>query len=244
MTLATRIFHPAPIEANQLLTLSESAAGHVARVLRMKPGEMLHLFDGHGGFYEAEVTDVAKRNVQVKTGLRQDTECEPPLQVHIGQGVSRGEKMDFTIQKAVELGVNEITPLLTERCGVKLQSERWVKKHQHWQQVAISACEQCGRNRIPTIHPPKPLSEWLQEPSDELKLNLHPTANHGINGLEQPDNGIRLVIGPEGGLSDTEISLASQHGFQSILLGPRVLRTETAALTALSALQVRFGDLG
>lgn len=240
----TRIFHPEPLAKLSRVQLSENAAGHVARVLRMRVGEAIHLFDGTGGYHVAELSEVSKRSVTVELKEHIEVDCESQLKVHIGQGVSRGDKMDFTIQKAVELGVAEITPLLTERCGVKLQGDRWQKKHAHWQQVAISACEQCGRNRVPTIHPPKPLAEWLAEPSEELKLNLHPTAKHGVNELEPPMQGVRLVIGPEGGLSDLEIAQASQHGFNSILLGPRILRTETAALTALSVLQARFGDLG
>ena len=242
--MTTRIYHPERLSAQQTISLTDSAAGHVARVLRMTIGDSLHLFDGHGGYYPAAIIDISKRSVDVHLGSHHNEDCESPLSVHIGQGVSRGDKMDFTIQKAVELGVTELTPLMTERCGVKLQADRWQKKLEHWQQVAISACEQCGRNRVPVIHPPVQLASWLAEPCAALKLNLHPTAEQGINGLPQPEHGIRLLIGPEGGLSDAEITQANQHGFQSILLGPRVLRTETAALTALTALQVRFGDLG
>lgn len=216
----------------------------MARVLRMRSGEQIHLFDGSGGYYSAILTDVAKRTVHVQLGDHVQTHNESPLKVHIGQGISRGDKMDFTIQKAVELGVSAITPLFTERCGVKLHADRWQKKLAHWQQVAISACEQSGRNIVPEIHKPAALENWVSQPSDELKLNLHPSAKFGISGLEQPTHGVRLVIGPEGGLSDSEIELSKQHGFQSVLLGPRVLRTETAALTALTALQVKFGDLG
>ena len=242
--MATRIFHPQTLSANSTTQLTDSAAGHVSRVLRMNTGDTLHLFDGNGGYFEAIIAEISKKSVSVNVGDFIANCTESPLRVHIGQGISRGEKMDFTIQKATELGVCEITPLITERCGVKLQEDRWQKKLDHWQQVAISACEQCGRNIVPQIHPPISLQNWLTQATNELKLNLHPSAKHGINGLAAPQNGVRLLIGSEGGLSDNEIQQAAQNGFESILLGKRVLRTETAALTALAALQTRFGDLG
>ncbi|GGA72028.1 ribosomal RNA small subunit methyltransferase E [Neiella marina] len=243
--MTTRIFHPQPLQQQSQVQLSDSAAGHVARVLRMRVGDTIELFDGSGLAYPATLATVEKRKVLADIGSALQHSVESPLKVHIGQGVSRGDKMDFTIQKAVELGVDKITPLLTERCGVKLQAERWQKKVLHWQQVAISACEQCGRNSVPHIDQPVSLADWLTEETEQLKLNLHPAARHGINGIESvPAVGVRLLIGPEGGLSEQEIIAAREHGYQSILLGPRVLRTETAALTALTALQTRFGDLG
>jgi 16S rRNA (uracil1498-N3)-methyltransferase len=169
---------------------------------------------------------------------------ESPLNLHLGQVISRGEKMEFTIQKSIELGVNTITPLFSERCGVKLDGERLEKKLQQWQKIAIAACEQCGRNRIPEIRPAMQLEAWCNEQDDSLKLNLHPRASHSINTLPLPVSHVRLLIGPEGGLSAEEIAMTSGYGFTDILLGPRVLRTETTALTAITALQVRFGDLG
>jgi 16S rRNA (uracil1498-N3)-methyltransferase len=158
--------------------------------------------------------------------------------------ISRGEKMEFTIQKSIELGVNIITPLFSERCGVSLDAERLAKKRLQWQKIAIAACEQCGRNRIPEIREAMPLAHWCTEPDDSLKLNLHPRAKQSINTLPLPVTRVRLLIGPEGGLSHEEIIMATSYGFTDILLGPRVLRTETTALTAITALQVRFGDLG
>lgn len=160
------------------------------------------------------------------------------------QVVSRGDKMEFTIQKSVELGVNTITPLLSERCGVKLDAKRFEKKLQQWQKIAISACEQCGRNKVPVIRPIMQLEDWCEEEYEGLKLNLHPRAPYSINSLPEPVQKVKLLIGPEGGLSDGEIEMASEKNFEQTLLGPRVLRTETAALTAITALQVRFGDLG
>ncbi|MFC4170447.1 16S rRNA (uracil(1498)-N(3))-methyltransferase, partial [Teichococcus aestuarii] len=169
---------------------------------------------------------------------------ESPLFLHLGQVMSRGEKMEFTIQKSIELGVNVITPLFSERCGVKLDAERLNKKLQQWQKIAIGACEQCGRNQIPEIRPVMNLETWCQEQDDALKINLHPRASASINTLPLPVERVRLLIGPEGGLSAEEIAMTARYQFTDILLGPRVLRTETTALTAITALQVRFGDLG
>ncbi len=238
-----RIFHPSPITAHSSVQLCDSAAGHVARVLRLQAGDPIELFDGRGGAYRAELSSVDKRVVSAAILEHIDTECESPLPIHLGQAVSRGDKMDFTIQKSVELGVTEITPLLSERCGVKLDAKRWAKKLEHWQQVAISACEQCGRNRIPLLHPPLSLSEWLAQPHTQLALTLHPRQATPLASLTDiPADGVRLLVGPEGGLTDEEISAALASGFRTTLLGPRILRTETAALAAIAALQVRFGD--
>lgn len=173
-----------------------------------------------------------------------EEDSESPLHLHLGQVMSRGEKMEFTIQKSIELGVSVITPLISERCGVRLDAERMAKKQQQWQKIAIAACEQCGRNRIPQIRPIMTLEAWCAEPDDGLRLNLHPRASASINTLPLPQHRIRLLIGPEGGLSADEIAMTANHRFTDILLGPRVLRTETTALTAITALQVRFGDLG
>ncbi len=159
-------------------------------------------------------------------------------------GMSRGDKMEFTIQKSIELGVSLITPLFSERCGVKLDAERLNKKIQQWQKIAIAACEQCGRNQVPEIRPAMDVEAWCAEQDDALKINLHPRASASINTLPLPVERVRLLIGPEGGLSADEIAMTARYQFTDILLGPRVLRTETTALTAITALQVRFGDLG
>ncbi len=151
--------------------------------------------------------------------------------------------MDFTLQKSVELGVNTITPLFTERCGVKLNAERLEKKRQQWQKIVVSACEQSGRASVPIVAEPMLLADWLKQETSALKINLHPKAEHSIMTLPVENTRVRLLVGPEGGLSDEEISLAGQHNFQDVLLGPRILRTETAALTAITALQCRYGDL-
>lgn len=239
-----RIFQPGTFAAGQALALSEDGANHVGRVLRMQPGQTLLLFNGEGGECPATITEAGKRQVMVQLDEPTDNSVESPLHLHLGQVISRGDKMEFTIQKAVELGVAEITPLWSERCGVKLTGDRLDKKLHQWQKIAISACEQCGRNMVPRVHPVQKLSDWLAEPFEGLRLNLHPRAQYSINTLPAPAERLQLLIGPEGGLSAEEIDTARQHQFTDILLGPRVLRTETAALTAITALQVRFGDLG
>ena len=240
----TRIFQPYTINQNSLITLDDNAFNHLIRVLRMKTGESITLFDGSNQITPAVIHEVNKKTVIVKTANSVLDNRESPLNIHLGQVISRGDKMEFTIQKSVELGVNTITPLLSERCGVKLDQERLEKKVQQWQKIVISACEQCGRNIIPSINPVMKLENWCANLTDSLKLNLHPKAEQGINQLPCDNNNISLLIGPEGGLSNEEISMTHQYQFTDILLGPRVLRTETAALTAITALQVRFGDLG
>lgn len=239
----SRIFHSQPLSVNDVIQLEPEASNHVGRVLRMQVSQQIVLFNGDGHDYLAEITEVTKKHVCVNLLSKQKVENESPLAVHLAQGVSRGDKMDFTIQKSVELGVTEITPIFTERCGVKLQGDRLQKKHQQWQKIAIAACEQSGRAFVPTVHMPITINEFLRQQSEQLKLNLHPRASTTVKGLKIPQAGVRFIIGPEGGLNDNEIEQAVEAGYQEILLGPRVLRTETAALTLLSALQLQFGDL-
>ncbi|MCW8335736.1 16S rRNA (uracil(1498)-N(3))-methyltransferase [Vibrio paucivorans] len=239
-----RIYHPETIHQLGTLALSDDAAGHIGRVLRMKEGQDVLLFDGSGAEFPATISSVGKKNVDVNITERIERSSESPLDLHLGQVVSRGDKMEFTIQKSVELGVNTITPLISERCGVKLDQKRFEKKLAQWQKIAISACEQCGRNTVPVIRPIMQLKQWCAEQTDALKLNLHPRAKYSINTLPTPIEKVRLLIGPEGGLSEQEIDMTQDYQFEETLLGPRVLRTETAALTAITALQVRFGDLG
>lgn len=239
-----RIYHPENLENKNACQLSEDAANHVGRVLRMQAGEHIELFDGTNHIYSAVITNASKKAVEVEIQARKFDNRESPLSIHLGQVISRGDRMEFTIQKSVELGVNVITPLWSERCGVKLDGDRLDKKIQQWQKIAIAACEQCGRNIIPEIRPMMKLQDWCAENDGALKLNLHPRAKYSIKTLpEIPTAGVRLLIGSEGGLSPQEISQTETQGFTEILLGKRVLRTETAALTAITALQVCFGDL-
>ena len=239
-----RIYHPGTLTPGLVTELTDDGANHVARVLRMKTGYSLILFNGTNRIFNAEITDISKKSVSVRVTDEQDDNRESPLSIHLGQVMSRGEKMEFTIQKSIELGVSLITPLFSERCGVKLDAERLHKKIQQWQKIAIAACEQSGRNVVPEIRPAMQLEAWCAEQDEGLKLNLHPRASASINTLPLPVERIRLLIGPEGGLSAEEIAMTARYQFTDILLGPRVLRTETTALTAITALQVRFGDLG
>lgn len=239
-----RIYQAGSLDLASSVMLDAEAAGHVGRVLRMGPGEQLELFNGDGHNYVAEIVSASKKNVEVKVLTKTVNDNESPLHLHLGQVISRGDRMDFTIQKSVELGVNTITPLFSERCGVKLAGERLEKKIQQWQKIVISACEQSGRSVVPIVRPAMALADWSHESSTAIKLNLHPRASHGIKGLALNTTRVRLLIGPEGGLSEQEIAMTEQDNFTDVLLGPRVLRTETAALTAISALQLNFGDLG
>lgn len=239
-----RIYHPELITEGHQIALSEEAANHVGRVLRMGAGQAIQLFDGSNQVFDAEIIQADKKSVRVNVLSAETDNRESPLHIHLGQVMSRGEKMEFTIQKSIELGVSLITPLFSERCGVKLDAERLNKKRQQWQKIAIAACEQSGRNVIPEIRPAMDLEAWCAEEESGLKLNLHPRACASINTLPLPVERVRLLIGPEGGLSADEIAMTARYAFTDILLGPRVLRTETTALTAITALQVRFGDLG
>lgn len=237
-----RFYEPQPLTENSSISLSDDAVQHI-RVLRLSVGTEVILFNGEGGQYLANLTDVQKRSCSAQITSFQETDNESPLHLHLGQVISRGDRMEFVVQKAVELGVNEITPLISERCGVKLNAERMAKKQQQWQKIAIAACEQSGRNIVPVIHQTQSLQTWCEEQIDCCKLTLHPRAKHSINTLDEKIKHVRLLIGPEGGFSDEEIALTETLNFTETLLGPRVLRTETAALTAITALQCRFGDL-
>lgn len=237
-----RIYTPQPLAINQLMPLDDDAANHVGRVLRMQPEQQLQLFNGDGNNYAATLTEVSKKQVIVTINQVAANPVESPLHIHLGQAISRGDRMDFAIQKAVELGVSDITPLFTERCGVKLDGERLAKRTGQWQKIVVSACEQSGRSVIPKVHPAISLEQWLHQPTNSLQLTLDPRASATIKTLT-PSQHIRLVIGPEGGFTDAEVAATGQAGFTGIQLGPRVLRTETAALSAISALQLQFGDL-
>ncbi|GAB3011105.1 16S rRNA (uracil(1498)-N(3))-methyltransferase [Bowmanella dokdonensis] len=239
-----RFFHSQILIVDHEVQLEPDAANHAGNVLRLKEEHPVVLFNGDGNEYPATLCKVDKRQVWARVDAKLGISCESPLSIHLGQGVSKGDRMDFVLQKSVELGVTEITPLLTERCMVKLNPDRWQKKHEQWLKIIVGACEQCGRNTLPVLHPVANLADWTRQSTNALRLTLDPRAEKRIAELDKPaGRGIRLLIGPEGGLSEQELYQAGEHGFQSVLLGPRVLRTETAALTAIASLQSRFGDL-
>ncbi len=238
-----RIFHPDTLWVDQEVELHNDASNHLANVLRLKPGHPVVLFNGDNNEYSAQLIDVSKRHVNALVEAKLAISSESPLSIHLGQGVSRGDKMEFVIQKAVELGVTEITPILSERCGVKLNQQRWQKKHQQWLKIASGACEQCGRNALPVINQPTPLTDWISQSTQQLRITLHPKAESSFKHIKVPAHGVKLLIGPEGGLTESEVYATEQSGFQPVKLGPRVLRTETAALASITALQAIFGDL-
>lgn len=244
----TRIYQNSKFTLHDILKLSDDAFGHIVRVLRLVEGDSIALFNGTEAVqYAAKLVEVKKKHASVEILSQTLIDNESPVNIHLGQGISRGDRMDFTLQKSVELGVNKITPLFTERCGVKLSADRLAKKHEQWQKIVISACEQSGRCIVPEVAQPMHLQAWLAQETKALKLNLHPKAQHSIMTLplltSEKEKRVRLLIGSEGGLNDDEINQANKADFQDVLLGPRVLRTETAALTAITALQCRFGDL-
>jgi 16S rRNA (uracil1498-N3)-methyltransferase len=237
-----RIYTAQTLAADAVVMLEPEPARHVARVLRLVAGDPLVLFDGNGGEFPANITAVDKKRVQVLTGAHRPTECESPLSIHLGIALSRGERMDWIVQKSTELGVASLTPLTTEHTGVKLVGDRAEKRILHWRQIAISACEQCGRNRPPAIKPMTALTDWLATTDAQCKFVLHHRAQN-IHQIESSPVDIALLIGPEGGLSDSEIEAAERADFTSLRLGPRVLRTETAPLAAIAILQARWGDM-
>jgi 16S rRNA (uracil1498-N3)-methyltransferase len=240
---APRLYVPLPLAAGAQLELPEGAGHHAARVLRLRAGDPVALFNGQGGEYAARILAIGKHDVTVALERHDPVERESSLPVTLVQAVSSGERMDITIQKAVELGVSRIVPVESERCVVRLKGERAAKRVAHWQQVTISACEQCGRNRIPEVRMISPLDVWLAaEKNDALRWMLLPGADTALRDLPRPQKPIELLVGPEGGLTDAEVEAARRAGYQPVRLGPRVLRTETAALALLAALQALWGD--
>ncbi|MCW8091752.1 16S rRNA (uracil(1498)-N(3))-methyltransferase [Alteromonas sp. ASW11-130] len=237
-----RIFHPQPIVIDTEFELTAEATHHIANVLRLKPGHPIVLFNGDGNEYSAELISVAKRQVIVEADACLSLSKESPLYLHLGQGISKGDRMEMVLQKAVELGVTEITPLITERCTVKLDEKRWEKKQQQWHKIIYGACEQSGRNTLPKLNAPTGLSQWLAKSTKAQRVTLSPTARDPITKLAYHSHGYQLLIGPEGGLSENEVHQAQESGYLTVSMGPRVLRTETAALTSLSILQALHGD--
>ncbi|MEQ1667302.1 MAG: 16S rRNA (uracil(1498)-N(3))-methyltransferase [Sulfuriferula sp.] len=239
----SRFYFPDAIQLKQNYHLPDAAAHHAARVLRLSVGDAITLFDGTGSEYTATITFIDKRNVSIHIEACHAISCESPLHTTLVQGISSGDRMDYTLQKAVELGVTHIQPVGCARSVVKLNDERANKRRLHWQNLVIAACEQCGRNIVPQVAPIVSLQTWLNTPStSQLRLLFDPDADHTLHTLPRPSTPIALLAGPEGGFTQDEYlaALAAEH--TAIRLGPRVLRTETAALAALSAMQTLWGD--
>jgi 16S rRNA (uracil1498-N3)-methyltransferase len=241
-----RIYTDQPLHPGSEVLLPEQAGEHVARVLRMDRGHPLILFNGDGRECDAKLASLAKRTVTAQVLTVRDANREAPLQLTLAQGVARGEKMDWILQKATELGAARIVPLVTERTEVKLDEERAERRLAHWQSVIAGACEQSGRNVLPVIEPPQRLDRWLGglgEVHAAVRLALLPEGDTALRNLPALENGALLVVGPEGGLSEHDITMLTHAGFLGLRLGPRVLRTETAGIAALAALQALYGDL-
>lgn len=241
MSSAPRIYFPQPLTTGVTLALDEDNAAHLVRVLRMVDGDAVRIFNGSGVEFLATLTNVQKKSADITLGECLRDEPISALKLHLGQVVSKGDRMDFTIQKATELGITDITPLWSERCEVRLKGERLDKKIEHWQSVAIAACQQSGRTRVPVIHEPQYFADWAKNCDADIGLLLHPHQQKPLSDYQTPQS-IALLVGPEGGFSDAEVEMALASGFAGLTLGPRILRTETAALAALSVLQFQFGD--
>lgn len=240
---APRFYCNAKLGPGVQLDLPDNAAHHAIRVLRLKAGDEAVLFNGDGTDYRVEFLRVSKEGVTAKITDWSAIDRESPLQATLAQAISSGDRMDFTLQKSVELGVGAIQPLSAERSVVKLHGERAEKRREHWQNVVISACEQSGRATVPLVAAPVPMLNWLGEmPDFKLKLMLSPAAELTLHDLPRPDGAICLLVGCEGGFAPPEVKAAESTGFMPIRLGTRVLRTETAALAALSAMQTLWGD--
>jgi 16S rRNA (uracil1498-N3)-methyltransferase len=241
-----RIYTDQPLHPGNEVLLPEQAGEHVARVLRMDRGHPLILFNGDGSECDARLASLGKRAVTAQVLAIRSAVRESPLQLTLAQGVARGEKMDWILQKATELGVARIVPLVTERTEVKLDEERAERRLAHWNSVIAGACEQSGRNVLPQLEPPQRLDRWLGalgETHVALRLALLPEGDTALRTLPAMDAGALLVVGPEGGLSEHDIAMLTHAGFLGLRLGPRILRTETAGVAALAALQALYGDL-
>jgi 16S rRNA (uracil1498-N3)-methyltransferase len=240
-----RIHVEAGLAAGTEIDLPAQAAAHVSRVLRLRVGDPVSLFNGDGNDYTAELIGVGARETRVRVLGALTNGTESPLRIVLAQALARGEKMDWIVQKATELGVTEVVPLVTARSEVKLDESRARKRLEHWQAVTVGACEQSGRARVPVIAPVQPLQSWLQslEPNrPTTRLALLPEAELAPRNLDAPARDIVLAVGPEGGFDEADVSLLRGAGFRGLVLGPRVLRTETAGVAAIAALQALFGD--
>lgn len=240
-----RIYQNKTWRVGDTVELDDWAIQHSVTALRLRPGFTLTIFNGQEeGEFQAELVALGKRRYAAKILEFLPKQNESPLSTHLGQSISRGDRMDFALQKAVELGVTEITPLFTEHCSLKLSEEQLENRFRHWQNILISACEQSDRCKMPILHPSRSLSEWLALQKSDVRIVFEPDASTTINGLPDKASHVSFLVGPEGGFSQKEISLAEQSHFKVIRMGPRIVRTETAAIIALSLIQTKWGDLG
>jgi len=240
----SRLFSPIQLRANAELSFGSEQARYVGRVLRLRPGDALTVFDGSGGEYPATIDTITKQELNLSVGEHISRSAESPLRIRLVQGISRGERMDIVVQKATELGVQRISPVITDFSVVKLEPDRAVKRRVHWQKIAQSACEQCRRNIVPAIDAPQSLLDWFGDNagSHSLQLILREDARDSMPAIDMPGSDLTILIGPEGGFSEAEYERAIVAGLRAARLGPRIMRTETAALAAISIAQTTWGD--
>ena len=242
--MKTRLFVSGDLINGAEILIEGDRARYLGRVLRLRVGDEVVVFNGAGPEWAASIAAMTKTTATLEVGESTDAATESPLKIHLVQGISRGERMDYVVQKATELGVKRITPVFTEYGVVKLDEKRAAKRRDHWEGVAASACEQCGRTRLPLIDAPLPLKSWFgMKPADaDVDLVLAPGAGTPLATVPAPGTKVCILIGPEGGFSQVEYEDADVSGFQAVSLGPRILRTETAAAAALAVMQASWGD--
>lgn len=238
----TRIYQSASLSSDREIELDATASQHLIKVLRLREGAAVVVFDGLGNSFEGTLVTANVKSAVIKLHQQINQQTESPLQLHVGLGISKGERMDYAIQKLVETGVHSVTPLITERTVVKLDRKREKSRRQHWQGVIISACEQCGRNVLPELHDVCDFSEWATEIKAERKLVFDASGDTNLKTLQPIPQSVAVLVGPEGGLSNQEVEYASRQNFINVKLGPRILRTETAAVAISAALQTLWGD--
>lgn len=238
----TRSFLDVPLVIGQRFALPEATSNHLVRVLRLDVGATCVLFNGDGHDYSARIASVQKRGAEVEIIDAIEVHNESPLRITLAQGVARGEKMDLILQKATELGVTTIAPVVTDRTEVKLDAERSGKRMQHWRGVIASACEQCGRARLPEIIEPQLLDRFAANDQNARRFVLDPTAGISLPQVGMIDHSLTIAIGPEGGFSERDLAILNVAGYEGLRLGPRILRTETAGLAAIAALNALYGD--
>jgi 16S rRNA (uracil1498-N3)-methyltransferase len=249
-----RLYCPTPLHATDIIDLPPAQAHHASRVLRLREGDSVTLFNGEGGEFEARLGRIESRSVSAEVGAHHAVERESPLKVTLLQGLAGAERMDYVIQKAVEMGVSAIAPVTMARSVPRLDDDRASKRAEHWRSVIAASCEQCGRNRLPLLHPLRDFDAALGSPDSvdtgphpataaaALSLVLSPGEGSSLTAFDRPSGAIRLLIGPEGGLAPEELTAAQRAGYRSVRLGPRVLRTETAGVAVLAAMNALWGD--
>jgi 16S rRNA (uracil1498-N3)-methyltransferase len=238
-----RLFIDMPLTTGEVINLPRDKAHHISHVLRMRIGDAIKLINDSGDEYQSKIIEISKKSAQIEIGESIQITNESPLIINLCLAVARGQHMDFSIQKAVELGVKNIIPVISEFSNVKIQDDRVSNKLAHWQNIIISATEQCGRSYLTQIQKPVPLAEWLSVEASKIRLILHPESQQPMPNINLSDDELTLMIGPEGGFSDAEVEHAQENGCEPISLGPRILRTETAVVCAVSNAQQLWGDL-